>query len=190
MLGEKGLTDSTKYAILNANYLKSRLKNYYPILYVGKNGTVAHEFILDIRPFKKESGIDAIDIAKRLMDYGFHAPTVAFPVPGTLMIEPTESESLHELDRFCDAMIDIKQEIDDIVAQKTTQQDNPLINAPHTALEVTGDIWDHTYSRAQAAFPNNATKIYKFWPSVARIDNTYGDRNLICTCPPIEDYGK
>ena len=188
MLGDSGLKKATQYAILNANYLKAVLEKHYAVLYTGNSGAVGHEFILDIRPYKKDSGIDAIDVAKRLMDYGFHAPTVAFPVPGTLMIEPTESESLYELDRFCEAMIAIRSEIQDIVEGRTTQQDNPLIQAPHTALELTADRWEHQYSRSHAAYPTAAVKVHKFWPSVARIDNTYGDRNLICTCPPIEDY--
>ncbi len=188
MLGDSGLKKATQYAILNANYLKSILQKHYPILYSGKNGTVAHEFILDIRPYKKDTGIDAIDIAKRLMDYGFHAPTVAFPVPGTLMIEPTESEGLYELDRFCDAMISIRAEIQEIIEGKTTIEDNPLVQAPHTAQELTANDWNHIYSRGMAAYPTPLVKVHKFWPSVARIDNTYGDRNLICTCPPMEDY--
>jgi glycine dehydrogenase len=188
MLGDAGLKRATAYAILNANYLKSVLEKYYPVLYTGKKGTVAHEFILDIRPYKKDAGIDAIDVAKRLMDYGFHAPTVAFPVPGTLMIEPTESESLYELDRFCDAMIAIRAEIQDVIDGNTSIEDNPLIHAPHTAQELTADEWTHSYARNTAAYPIPQVNLHKFWPSVARIDNTYGDRNLICTCPPIEAY--
>ncbi|MBK9329023.1 MAG: aminomethyl-transferring glycine dehydrogenase [Sphingobacteriales bacterium] len=188
MLGSEGITNATKYAILNANYLKAKLEKYYPILYSGKNGRVAHEFIMDIRPFKKDTGIDAVEIAKRLMDYGYHAPTVAFPVPGTLMIEPTESESKEELDKFCDALIAIRHELDDITNGVTTQQDNPILNAPHTANEVISDMWNHNYSREKAAFPIEYVKQSKFWPSVAKIDNTYGDRNLVCTCLPIEAY--
>lgn len=188
MLGTEGITNATKYAILNANYLKAKLEPHYPILYSGKNGRVAHEFIMDIRPFKKETGIDAVDIAKRLMDYGYHAPTVAFPVPGTLMIEPTESESKQELDKFCDALISIKNEMNDILNGTTSVQDNPIINAPHTAEEVICSDWNHSYTRETAAFPLSYIKSSKFWPSVAKIDNTYGDRNLICTCLPIEDY--
>jgi glycine dehydrogenase len=188
MLGDAGLADSTRYAILNANYLKARLSEHFPILYTGENGRVAHEFIMDIRPFKKDTGIEATDIAKRLMDYGFHAPTVSFPVAGTLMVEPTESESLFELDRFIEAMIQIRKEMQDIMDGVTNQQDNPLINAPHTAAEVTASDWNHCYSRETAVYPVESLRYNKFWPSVARIDNTYGDRNLICTCPPIESY--
>lgn len=188
MLGDAGLADSTRYAILNANYLKARLSEHFPILYTGENGRVAHEFIMDIRPFKKDTGIEATDIAKRLMDYGFHAPTVSFPVAGTLMVEPTESESLFELDRFIEAMIQIRKEMQDIMDGVTNQQDNPLINAPHTAVEVTASEWNHCYSRETAIYPVESLRNNKFWPSVARIDNTYGDRNLICTCPPIESY--
>ena len=188
MLGDNGLTNATKYAILNANYLKARLESHYPILYAGKNGRVAHEFIIDIRPTKSESGIDAADIAKRLMDYGFHAPTVAFPVVGTLMIEPTESEPKEELDRFCAAMIAIRKEIQKIIDGEYTKEDNPIIQAPHTANEVCANEWKHTYSRETAAFPIGYLHDWKFWPSVGKIDNTHGDRNLICTCPPIESY--
>ncbi|HQG39118.1 MAG TPA: aminotransferase class V-fold PLP-dependent enzyme, partial [Chitinophagales bacterium] len=188
MLGSEGITNATKYAILNANYLKAKLAPHFPILYSGKNGRVAHEFIMDIRPFKKDTGIDAADIAKRLMDYGYHAPTVAFPVPGTLMIEPTESESKEELDKFCEALIAIKKELDDIVNGITTIQDNPIINAPHIMNEVIADKWTHSYSRETAAFPLEYVRNNKFWPTVAKIDNTYGDRNLICTCLPIEAY--
>ncbi|MFN8238162.1 MAG: aminomethyl-transferring glycine dehydrogenase [Chitinophagales bacterium] len=190
MLGSEGITNATKYAILNANYLKAKLEKHYPILYSGKNGRVAHEFIMDIRPFKKDTGIDAVEIAKRLMDYGYHAPTVAFPVPGTLMIEPTESESKEELDKFCAALVAIRQELDDITNGTTTQQDNPIINAPHTANEVIAANWEHTYSREKAAFPLDYVKQAKFWPGVAKIDNTYGDRNLVCTCLPVEAYAK
>ncbi|MCO5231031.1 MAG: aminomethyl-transferring glycine dehydrogenase [Chitinophagales bacterium] len=188
MLGDEGLTNATKFAILNANYLKSRLKDSYPILYTGPNGYVAHEFIMDIRPFKKDAGIEATDIAKRLMDYGFHAPTLSFPVPNTLMVEPTESESKVELDRFVDAMIQIRQEIQDIIDGKTTKEDNPLVNAPHTAEEAISSDWNHVYSRTEAIYPVKSLITNKFWPSVARVDNTLGDRNLICTCPPIEAY--
>ena len=190
MLGSEGITNATKYAILNANYLKAKLAPHYPILYTGANGRVAHEFIMDIRPFKKDTGIDAVEIAKRLMDYGYHAPTVAFPVPGTLMIEPTESESKEELDKFCDALISIRKELDDIVNGITTQQDNPILNAPHVVHEVIANDWNHCYSRETAAFPLEYVKQAKFWPSVAKIDNTYGDRNLVCTCLPIEAYAK
>jgi len=188
MLGDEGLTNATKYAILNANYLKARLKDHYPILYTGPNGHVAHEFIMDIRPFKKEAGIEATDIAKRLMDYGFHAPTLSFPVAGTLMVEPTESESKVELDRFCDALLQIRKEIQNIVDGVTTAEDNPLVQAPHTAVEAISGEWNHGYSREEAIFPLPGLKTNKFWPAVGRVDNTYGDRNLICTCPPVEEY--
>lgn len=188
MLGDEGITNATKYAILNANYLKAVLAPYYPILYAGANGRVAHEFIIDIRPTKIDSGIDAADIAKRLMDYGFHAPTVAFPVVGTLMIEPTESEPKEELDRFCDAMIAIRQEIQEVIDGKYSKIDNPIIQAPHTAEEVCADEWKHPYSRKEAAYPIAYLKSWKFWPSVGKIDNTLGDRHLICTCLPIENY--
>ena len=190
MLGTEGVVNATKYAILNANYLRAKLAAHFPILYSGANNRVAHEFIMDIRPFKKETGVDAADIAKRLMDYGYHAPTVAFPVPGTLMIEPTESESKKELDTFCDALISIKQELDDIIAGKTTTLDNPIINAPHTAKEALQEDWTHVYTREKAVFPLAYIRDNKFWPSVAKIDNTYGDRNLVCTCLPIEQYAK
>ncbi len=188
MLGDEGLTASTQTAILNANYMAHRLADHYAVLYRGKNGYVAHEFIMDLRPLKKEAGITDEDVAKRLIDYGFHAPTMSFPVPGTLMVEPTESESKAELDRFCDAMISIKNEIMDVAKGKSDTKDNPLINAPHTAFHVTGNDWNHPYSREQAAFPVTWLKEHKYWPSVGRVDNAYGDRNLICTCPPIEEY--
>ncbi len=188
MLGAEGLTNATKYAILNANYMKSVLEKDFPVLYSGNKGRVAHEFILDLRPLKPASGIDAADVAKRLMDYGFHAPTVAFPVPGTLMIEPTESESKQELDRFCNALISIGEEIKAVINGNYTQSDNPVVNAPHTLLEITADEWQHEYTRSVAAFPLSYLKYSKFWPSVAKIDNTYGDRNLVCTCSPLVDY--
>ncbi|MBK9213083.1 MAG: aminomethyl-transferring glycine dehydrogenase [Saprospiraceae bacterium] len=188
MLGAEGLTNSTKYAILNANYIKSRLEKYYSVYYQGKNGTVAHEMIIDINPFKVFN-IQAEDIAKRLMDYGFHAPTMSFPVAGTLMVEPTESESLDELDRFCDAMISIKKEIEDIEQGKYPKENNVLTNAPHTQYLITEDEWPFPYSRQKAAFPLPYLKEgYKFWPSVRRVDNAFGDRNLVCTCPPLSDY--
>ena len=184
MLGENGLKKSTQYAILNANYIKERLDGHYDVLYAGEKGRAAHEMIIDCRPFK-EHGIEVVDIAKRLMDYGFHAPTVSFPVAGTMMIEPTESESLQELDRFCDAMISIGQEI-----KATSKHDtnNMLKNAPHTQALLTADSWDLPYTRQQAAFPLAFVSDNKFWPSVARVDDAYGDRNLICTCAPIEQY--
>jgi len=188
MLGLEGLTNATKIAILNANYLKDVLKDYYKILYTNHNGRCAHEFILDCSSFKLQSDVEVVDIAKRLMDFGYHAPTVAFPVPNTLMIEPTESESKHELDKFADAMITIKQEIEDIIAGKYDKKNNPLKNAPHTAEMIASDNWNHPYSREKAAFPRPWIKQNKIWPAVARIDNAYGDRNLICTCPPISEY--
>ena len=187
MLGGEGVTESTKYAILNANYIKSRLETHYDVLYTRANGRVAHEMIFDLRKFKA-AGVEEGDVAKRLMDYGFHAPTVSFPVPGTLMIEPTESEDKGELDRFCDALIAIRQEIEDVVTGKVDPKDNVLKNAPHTAAVVTGDTWTHPYTREQAAYPLPWVKANKFWPSVGRIDNPYGDRNLVCICPPMEAY--
>jgi glycine dehydrogenase len=165
-----------------------QLQEHFPILYKGRQGRVAHEFILDLRPFKSQSGITDEDVAKRLMDYGFHAPTMSFPVPGTLMIEPTESESKKELDRLCQALILIKQEILDVEEGRADRENNVLKNAPHTALEIAGDEWLHPYQRTEAAYPAEWTKEHKFWPSVSRVDNTYGDRNLFCTCPPVEDY--
>ncbi|GIV29294.1 MAG: glycine dehydrogenase (decarboxylating) [Bacteroidia bacterium] len=188
MLGPDGLTNATKIAILNANYLKDVLKDYYKILYTNHNGRCAHEFILDCSTFKLQSDVEVVDIAKRLMDFGYHAPTVAFPVPNTLMIEPTESESKHELDKFADAMITIKQEIEDIIAGKYDKKNNPLKNAPHTADMTVSDDWNYPYSREKAAFPRPWVKQNKIWPAVARIDNAYGDRNLICTCPPVSEY--
>lgn len=188
MMGVDGLRKASQLAILNANYMAERLKDHYPILYTGDKGRVAHEFILDLRPLRKESGVTDEDIAKRLMDYGFHAPTMSFPVPGTLMIEPTESESLAELDRYCDALISIGQEIKDITDGRMDRENNVLKMAPHTAEEVASDSWDHPYSRERAAFPAPWTRDHKFWPYVARVDNAWGDRNLICSCPPIEDY--
>lgn len=190
MMGGDGLTDATRYAILNANYIKSRLEGHYKILYQGKQGRVAHEMILDTREFKNSAGIEAEDFAKRLMDYGFHAPTVSFPVAGTLMIEPTESESLAELDRFCDAMIAIREEIRAIEEGRMDKLDNPLKNAPHTAAVVTAETWAHGYSRQEAAYPAPWVQERKFWPSVSRINNTLGDRQLICVCPPVEAYAE
>ena len=188
MLGNEGLKLSTEIAILNANYMAHRLKDHFPILYRGANGYSAHEFILDLRPLKRDHNISDEDVAKRLIDYGYHAPTMSFPVPGTLMIEPTESESKRELDQFCDAMISIKKEIEEIINGNLDQVDNPLTNAPHTAKVVTNDNWTHSYSRSQAAYPAKWLEEFKYWPSVGRIDNAYGDRNLICSCPPIEEY--
>ena len=190
MLGNEGLKLSTEIAILNANYMAHRLKDHFPILYRGANGYSAHEFILDLRPLKRDHNISDEDVAKRLIDYGYHAPTMSFPVPGTLMIEPTESESKRELDQFCDAMISIRKEIQDIIDGNLDREDNPLTNAPHTAQVVTNDNWTHPYSRSQAAYPAKWLKEFKYWPSVGRVDNAFGDRNLICTCPPIEDYEK
>ena len=184
MLGEQGLRRSTEIAILNANYIKHRLHGKYDVLYTGEKGRAAHEMILDCRPFKQH-GIEVTDIAKRLMDYGFHAPTVSFPVAGTVMIEPTESESLAELDRFCDAMISIRSEIDQASAE---DDNNVLKNAPHTLTMVTSDRWEFPYSREKAAFPLAYVSENKFWPTVRRVDDAYGDRNLICTCAPIEAY--
>ena len=168
--------------------MKARLEKYYPILYTGNNGSVAHEFIVDLRPFKTTSGIEAEDVAKRLIDYGFHAPTMSFPVPGTIMIEPTESEDKAELDRFCDALIAIYAEIKEVENGVYDKVNNPLKNAPHTQLAICADEWINPYSRKVAAFPLDYVSKNKFWPSVARINNTYGDRNLICTCEPIESY--
>ncbi|MCB2205206.1 aminomethyl-transferring glycine dehydrogenase [bacterium] len=187
MLGGSGLTESTRFAILNANYLKKRLENEYRILYTGKNGHVAHEFILDLRPFKQYH-IEAEDVAKRLIDYGFHAPTLAFPVAGTLMIEPTESESRVELDRLADALLEIRKEIQEIIDGTADAEDNVLRNAPHTAPEALADEWTHPYSRSKAVYPLPFVKERKFWTPVARIDNSYGDRNIMCSCPPIESY--
>ncbi|MEO5890872.1 MAG: aminomethyl-transferring glycine dehydrogenase [Ferruginibacter sp.] len=188
MLGATGIRNATEYAILNANYMKVRLEKYYKILYTGKNGTAAHEFIVDLRPFKTSAGVEAEDVAKRLMDYGFHAPTLSFPVAGTLMIEPTESEDKAELDRFCDAMISIYQEIKAIEDGQADKKENVLKNAPHTLSVVSADEWTLPYSRQQAAFPLPYIKENKFWPAVSRVNNTYGDRNLICTCEPTESY--
>jgi glycine dehydrogenase len=190
MLGQEGITDATRYAILNANYVKSRLEKYYPILYVGKNGRVGHELIFDLHPFKKAGNIEVEDIAKRLMDYGFHAPTTSFPVLGTIMFEPTESEDKGELDRFCEAMIGIYSEMQDIIDGKADAKDNLLKNAPHTAEEIASSEWSHPYSREQAAYPLEYLKTNKFWPAVGRIDNTYGDRHLFCVCPPLESYAE
>lgn len=187
MLGKKGVTDATKYAIVNANYLAKKLDEHYPILYTGKNGRVAHECIIDLRPLKAESGITEVDIAKRLMDYGFHAPTMSFPVAGTFMIEPTESESKVELDRFVEAMVCIRDEVRKVTSGEWTLEDNPLHNAPHTLADIT-TTWDRAYSIQEAVFPVAAAAKNKFWPTVNRIDDVYGDRNLICSCPPISSY--
>lgn len=189
MLGAEGVTNATKYAILNANYIKARLQGAYEILYTGENGRCAHEMIVDMRPFKTLVGAE--DIAKRLMDYGFHAPTLSFPVAGTIMIEPTESESKAELDRFCDALLTIRQEIDAIAIGEYDKEDNPLHNAPHTCDIATSDVWEHKYSRDKAVYPLPYLRHgFKFWPTVGRIDGAYGDRNLVCTCPPMEAYAE
>ena len=190
LLGNKGLKESTEIAILNANYMAKRIEKHFPVLYRGISGNSAHEFIIDLRNLKTETGISDEDVAKRLIDYGFHAPTMSWPVPGTLMIEPTESESKEEMDRFCDAMIAIRKEIDEVVEGKININDNPLSNAPHTAIEVMSDNWEHSYSREKAAYPADWLKDYKYWPTVSRVDNAHGDRNLICSCPPIETYSK
>jgi glycine dehydrogenase len=188
MMGEAGLRRATEIAILGANYIGKRLGAHFPVLYSGQNGRVAHELILDCRGFKKTAGIEAEDIAKRLMDYGFHAPTMSFPVPGTLMVEPTESESKAELDRFCDAMISIRQEISAIEQGQIDRANNPLKHAPHTADAIAAAEWNHPYTREQAAFPAPWLRVHKYWPPVARVDNAYGDRNLVCACPPIDTY--
>jgi len=190
MLGADGVRKATEYAILNANYMKARLENDFDILYTGHNGTCAHEFIVDLRPFKNSAGVEAEDVAKRLMDYGFHAPTMSFPVPGTIMIEPTESEDKAELDRFCDALLSIREEIKEIEEGKSDKKDNPLKNAPHTQLSVVNSKWLHGYSREKAAFPLEYVRQNKFWPSVARVNNTVGDRNLICVCEPTSSYAE
>ena len=186
-----GMTDATRCAILNANYIKCRLDGHFPVLYTRAHGRVAHELIFDLRPLKQASGaanIDETDVAKRLMDYGFHAPTVSFPVPGTLMVEPTESESKAELDRFIAAMIAIREEIRAIEEGRSDRVDNPLKNSPHTAAAVTADDWRHSYRREEAAYPAASLRVSKYWPPVARVDNVYGDRNLFCSCVPIAEY--
>jgi len=190
MLGAEGVKKATEYAILNANYMKARLEKDFDILYTGHNGTCAHEFIVDLRPFKNLAGIEAEDVAKRLMDYGFHAPTMSFPVPGTIMIEPTESEDKGELDRFCDALLSIREEIREIEEGKMDKKDNALKNAPHTQAAVVTSQWLHGYTREKAAFPLEYVKQNKFWPSVARVNNTVGDRNLICVCEPTSSYAE
>jgi len=188
LLGPDGLRKSTEYAILNANYMKARLEKEYKILYSGKNGTCAHEFIVDLRPFKQSAGIEAEDVAKRLMDYNFHAPTLSFPVAGTIMIEPTESEDLAELDRFCDALLSVRNEIRDVENGTADKADNPLKHAPHTQFVICANGWSHKYTRETAAFPLEFVKQNKFWPSISRVNNTFGDRNLICTCEPVSAY--
>jgi glycine dehydrogenase len=188
MMGRDGLREATETAILSANYIAKKLKDHYPVLYSGHDGLIAHECIIDLRPIKDSSGISVDDVAKRLMDYGFHAPTMSFPVAGTLMIEPTESESKAELDRFIEAMISIRQEIKAVEEGKMDANDNPLKHAPHTAAVVLADSWNRKYSRELAAFPSRAMREHKYWPPVGRADNVYGDRNLFCTCVPLEEY--
>jgi glycine dehydrogenase len=189
MMGAEGLKRASEVAILNANYVAERLHPHFPVFYRGKRGRVAHECILDTRGAKRTAGIEVDDIAKRLIDFGFHAPTMSFPIAGTLMVEPTESESKPELDRFCDAMIAIREEIRAIEEARMPRDDNPLKHAPHTAAAVTATEWRHPYSREQAAFPAPWSHVRKFWPAVARINNAQGDRHLVCTCAPIESYG-
>ena len=188
MMGSEGLKLATQNAILNANYIAHKLKDHFPILYKGKNGNVAHECINDIRKIKSETGITEEDIAKRLIDFGFHAPTMSWPVPGTIMIEPTESESLSEINRFCEAFIKIKEEINKVKNGQFDKIDNPLKNAPHTHLELTANEWKHKYDRETAAYPSATLKSYKYWPPVARVDNVYGDKNLFCSCPSMDEY--
>ena len=188
LMGAKGLTRATSVAILNANYMAKRLEKDFSILYTGKGGLCAHEFILDLRPFKKSATVEVEDVAKRLMDFGFHAPTISWPVAGTMMIEPTESESKSELDQYCDALLAIRQEIRDVEEGRLPRDDNPLKHAPHTIEDVTRPDWNHAYGRERAAFPLPWLRDLKFWPAVSRIDNAYGDRNVVCTCPPIEQY--
>ncbi len=188
MMGSAGLRRATEVAILNANYMLNRLKDHYKVVYAGKHGRVAHEFILDCRNFKDSAGVSVEDIAKRLIDFGFHSPTMSWPVSGTLMIEPTESESRAELDRFCDAMIAIRQEIRLVQEAKLPKDNNPLHNAPHTAADLMVEPWNRPYTREQAAYPLPWVKANKYWPPVSRIDNVWGDRNLFCACPPVESF--
>jgi glycine dehydrogenase len=188
LMGAEGLTRATQMAVLNANYIAKRLQPHYPVLYTGRGGLVAHECIVDLRQITKETGVTVDDVAKRLIDYGFHAPTMSFPVAGTLMIEPTESEDLPEIDRFCDAMIAIRREIEQVGSGAWPRDDNPLAAAPHTAASVTTEKWDHPYSRETAAFPGAVRPATKYWPPVRRIDGAYGDRNLVCSCPPPEAF--
>jgi glycine dehydrogenase len=187
LMGREGLKQATQVAILNANYIARRLAFHYPILYTGTNGMVAHECIVDLRPLKDEAGINVDDVAKRLIDFGFHAPTMSFPVAGTLMIEPTESESKEELDRFCEAMIRIREEIRAVETGAMDAENNPLKNAPHTVMDVTGE-WNRPYSREQAVFPVASLRANKYLSPVGRVDNVYGDRNLVCSCPPLSEY--
>ena len=187
LMGGEGLKHATQVAVLNANYIAKRLAPYYPVLYTGPGGLVAHECIIDLRPLTKETGVSVDDIAKRLIDYGFHAPTMSFPVAGTLMIEPTESEDLHEIDRFCAAMIEIRAEIEKVGSGEWAADDNPLRGAPHTAATMAGE-WTRGYSRQEAVFPAGVNPADKYWPPVSRIDGAYGDRNLVCSCPPMDEY--
>jgi glycine dehydrogenase len=188
LLGKEGVTAASKYAITNANYLATKLSQHYPILYTDSNGRVAHECIVDLRPLKEASGVTEMDIAKRLIDYGFHSPTMSFPVAGTLMIEPTESESKVELDRFIEAMVCIRDEVRKVESGEWTLENNPLHHAPHTLADITDANWDRAYSISDAVFPVPSVAANKFWPTVNRIDDVYGDRNLVCSCPPIETY--
>ena len=188
LMGAAGLRRATQVALLNANYVAKKLAPHYETLYTGRNGLVAHECILDLRPLKDATGVSAEDVAKRLSDFGFHAPTLSFPVPGTLMVEPTESESLHELDRFCDAMIEIREEIRAIEDGRLDREDNPLKHAPHTATQVAASEWTHAYPRELAAFPLPTLKLQKYWPPVARVDNVHGDKNVFCACVPVEAW--
>jgi len=187
-MGSEGLKKASQVAILNANYLAHKLKDSFLILYKGKNGNVAHECIIDIRPIKASSGISEEDLAKRLIDFGYHAPTMSWPVAGTIMIEPTESENLEEIDKFCNALIKIKKEIDFVETGKFDKEDNPLKNAPHTYLELAANQWNHKYTREEAAFPNEYVRHNKYWAPVGRVDNVYGDRNLVCSCPSMDEY--
>jgi glycine dehydrogenase len=189
MMGGEGLTQATRIAILNANYLAKRLGNHYPILYTGRNGLVAHEFIVDMRAFRN-AGVTVDDVAKRLMDWGFHAPTMSFPVAATMMVEPTESEPRAELDRFCEALIAIRDEVREVESGRVAAEQSPLRHAPHTAEAVVADGWEHPYSRERAAFPAPWLRQHKFWPPVGRIDNVWGDRNLACTCEAVEAYAE
>ena len=188
IMGSKGLKLASQISILNANYISKKLSEKYKVLYTGKNGNVAHECIIDIRPIKEKTGITEEDIAKRLIDYGYHAPTMSWPVSGTIMIEPTESENLEEINKFCNALLNIKDEIDKIDSGSFEKKDNPMINAPHTYLELSSDEWKHSYSRQEAAFPKKYLKDHKYWAPVARVDNVYGDRNLVCSCPSMDEY--
>jgi glycine dehydrogenase len=187
-MGAEGLKKASQVSILNANYIAKKLSTDFKVLYTGKNGNVAHECIIDIRPIKAKSGISEEDLAKRLIDYGYHSPTMSWPVAGTIMIEPTESENLEEIDRFCNALISIKKEIDKVEQGEFDKIDNPLKNAPHTYLELAANEWEHKYTREQAAFPNEFLRHNKYWAPVGRVDNVYGDRNLVCSCPSMDEY--